>query len=201
MPRRKPTRQSRRKRTSKIVPLIKKVLSSQIEKKHVFSSFDSTSVQDSGRTPLNFLLNAMAQGDGQGQRTGHQIRVTGIHFKFWFHLDAIATSDYTNFVRVQLIKPHDPAVTTISNAWYTHIDEDSSTIIMDKSIALNAYGPSTATMTYGKKFRGSGMVTQFSGAAAADLSRNRLILNLVSDSSVVPDPKVSGYYYLYYTDA
>ncbi len=168
------------------------------ETKFYLSSWGATSIQDSGRTPQENDLLPLAQGDGQTNRTGNSVRVTGIYGKL-----AIAAADTTNLVRVILYIPKDPSATMSGVSYSSSPDLDQWTILFDKMVAVSTNGPGIKSFTIKKKFnkgRRAGILSEWHSSNTGDHSKNPIRFYAVSDSTAVSDPALSGYLYVYFRD-
>lgn len=190
------------KKSNNFAKKVKNVLYAVSETKHNNLSLDTVSIQDVGRTPLNYTLNDVALGNQQSQRDGNQILVTGIYGK-----GVIQFPDTYNIVRMILYIPKDSdhkLGTDDTIDVPTLLDQDRYTILEDRYFA-GAYdgGPRVKTFTIKKSFtRGGrkGMVTRWDGVNATDFSRNPIGLYFVSDSVAVSDPTVTLQLRTYYKD-
>lgn len=166
------------------------------EKKFKINTFSGISI--GAGTPVSQELTYIANGTQQNERIGNQIRVTGIF------ADLIITgADTTNTIRMIIYIPHDPSNTLSSLMYNGAPDMDQFTILYDKIITTSSNGPNNKRVMIRRSYtRGykKGIRIQYYGSAATDVSKNRILIYVVSDSAAIPDPQLNGYLRMYYTD-
>lgn len=177
---------------------IKNTIEKQLETKTVITNYANT-IPDSGRTPLSNSIAGVAQGLTQSTRVGNSIRVTSMKCE-WFFTGA----DSTNSIRVIIYIPKDPTAALSGLAFNQAPDLDQFTILRDFFICTGGTGGNCKRLQKWIRFnRGmrSGLHMQYSGAASTDITKNKLMIYMVSDSSAVSDPSVNGYVRVFYKDA
>jgi len=177
---------------------VQRTISSNIETKQRDLTWDTQAIQDVGRTPLSIVLNDLSQGDTQNTRDGNQVHITGIYGKF-----VITGADATNIVRVILYIPKVASDTMSTIDVHNLIDQDSYTVLYDKTFTTTYGGTNQRIFTIAKNFhRGSrkGLLTQFYGTGSTDWSKNPLKMYIVSDSAAISDPSLTGHLRTYFKD-
>lgn len=201
MPKQFKRRSTRKPISNALRKYVQQTISGNIETKFANHPYNLTPIPYGLGGGLEIPLSAVAQGDTQITRSGNQIFVTGIHSRLW-----LALGDSTNIVRVVMYIPRicvDDTLAAGTVSVFTAIDQDKFTILMDKTVFLNADTP-YKMVNLGKKFnKGSrkGIRVQFDGAAITDLSSNPIKLYFVSDSSASTHPSLNGNIKCYFKDA
>lgn len=182
---------------SRVKKIVNQSMQSDKETYHKEFAWNQVSIQDSARTPLTVGLNEIASGSGPTQRNGNQLRVTGIYSKF-----ALQHYDATNLIRVMLVIPKDPSITTLTGiGLFSNLDIDQYTVLYDHLYNISQH--SNKVVTIKRKFnkgRFRGIETQYFGSGATDFAKNRMLLYMVSDSTAIGDPTVTGTLRLFYHD-
>lgn len=178
--------------------IAQKVVNKNLETKFRTISYVQTDVASTGTTGD---LCYIAEGSSQNERTGNQIRVTGIHFPYY-----VQCTDTTNVVRVIFYKPKDPNDTLTSTGIYTNLDVDKYIIYHDKVHLLSLADNNFSKGSFNKSFKGkkkdkAGLVVQYHGATANAYAKNPIYIYMVSDSGAISHPMLSGNLKLYFKDA
>lgn len=171
---------------------VQKLLNKNIETKFRAQSI-ATTIDSTG---TSYELCSVGTGDGQNNRSGHQLNVTGFYGKF-----QMVASDATNAIRVIMYIPKDPSVVMSGVSVYSLIDIDDYTILYDKLFTASINGINQRVFTIAKKFRGKGLQVQYSSTSATDFSKNALRMFVVSDSGAISHPTFNGHYRTYFKDA
>lgn len=177
---------------------VQKTISANQETKQRDLSWDAVSIQDAGRSPITAVINDLAQGDTQNTRDGNQVRITGLYGKF-----VVTGADSTNIVRFIMYIPKDQTDALSSVDIHTLIDQDSYTVLYDRTITTTSGGVNQKVFTVAKNFhRGSrkGLLTQYYGTGSTDFVKNPIKLYVVSDSLAVSDPSLTGHLRTYFKD-
>ncbi len=179
--------------------MIQKQIEKNLETKQVAYTYTNNPIGDQARTPFDVNLTAITEGDGQNNRTGNQIRITGFHAKFTYQ-----AADSTNRIRVVLYIPHDAQNVLSTTTVDSLIDQDKHTVLYDEVINLvQGTAKDLVTRTISRKFnRGArkGILSIWSNNTATGNSKNALRIHWASDSLAVSDPTVSGTMRMYYKD-
>lgn len=180
--------------------IVQKTINRNSETKFRLISYNGQAITDTARTPINILLQNITQGDSQTQRQGNQIIVTGLFFSLTF-----LYADDTNIVRLIIYMPKDitddMATDTISVN--TAIDLDKYTVLEDRKVFVDNTSHKQAKFNYKKKFnKGTrrGLQTIWHSTAGGDVTKNAIKFYVVSDSTAISDPAMSGEVRLYYKD-
>lgn len=201
MPKHFKRRSTRKPISNALRKYVQQTISGNIETKFANHPYNLTAIPWGTSGGLEVSLSAVAQGDSQITRSGNQIFVTGIHSRLWLSL-----GDSTNIVRVIMYIPRNSVSDTLGAGTvtiHTAIDVDRFTILMDKTVFLNADTP-YKMINLGKKFnKGArkGIRVQFDGSAVTDLASNPIKLYFVSDSSASAHPALNGNIKCYFKDA
>lgn len=200
MPFKRKRRPYRRRRgiSKSLRTYVQKTISANQETKQRDLSWDAIGIQDAGRTPLNAVINDLAQGDTQNTRDGNQVRITGFYGKF-----VVTGADSTNIVRFILYIPKDQSDSLSGIDIHSLIDQDSFTVLYDRTITTTSGGVNQKVFTVAKNFhRGSrkGLLTQFYGTGSQDFVKNPIRMYVVSDSLAVTDPSLTGHLRTYFKD-
>ncbi len=159
---------------------------------------NSNSITDSARTTISNSLIDLDQGITQDTRIGNQIRVTSMKYD-WFFTGA----DSTNSIRVIIYVPKDPN-TVLSGVGFNQApDLDQFTILKDLFICTGGTGGNCVRRNGWIRFnRGnrSGMMVNYSDGEGTSVTKNNLMVYMVSDSLAVADPQVNGFVRIYYKD-
>lgn len=181
--------------------MVNQMIAGRQETKHRSVAFAAVGIQDAGRAPSSTHITGVSQGDGATNRTGNQVFLSGLYGKF---VVTMTSTDTTNIFRVVLYIPKSAATTMTGINTTDLIDVDQYTILYDRMFPVGAGGPVSRIFTIARKFnKGSrkGITVQYSGPNAADVVKNKMLLYVVSDSTAVPDPTLSGNIRLYFKDA
>lgn len=200
MPYRTKKRTYRRyKRRGGVKKMVKAMIAKNVETKLVVATFTDVSLTTSGLLPYSYAFNDIGQGVTQQSRVGNQIRCTSMKYNFF-----ITGADATNSIRILFYIPKDPNVIISGLNFNQAPDLDQFTILKDMFISTSNTGNNCVRRVGWlnfKKGRSSGMITQYTSPAGNSVSRNRILMYAVSDSSLVNHPVLNGYTSLYYKDA
>lgn len=187
----------RRRPNKSLKKTIKNVVNSMSETKTIVSNYASTSIQDQARAPINTDILSCATGDTQSTRTGNAITVTGLYGDFFFN-----AADVTNSIRVLLYVPHNPT-DDMAIQFNQAPDLDRFTVLRDMLVTVSTQGPAVVRRKIKvsfKKGNRKGLTCRWHDTTATGFSKNPIRLYMVSDSTAVTDPSVSGYIRAYYKD-
>jgi len=191
---------------------VAKAIDRNIENKHLGDSLDNT-FDSLPNTWTELNVCNPAQGDTAQSRTGRQIKIKSIEIRGVIVQASVesALDEPYNTVRVVLglyntsDTPLADSGTTIDGFVTTNLSTRAYLIkkYLDKYIAMgvsstekgggDGYAPTVRTFKYFKRFK-KPIVVMY-GDDTTDYPNKRLILSMVSDSSVVPNP---GFYHGYY---
>lgn len=177
---------------------IKKTIAKSQETKTLVTTY-ANGIQDAARNPLTNSVTACAQGLDQDDRIGNRVTVTSLKYD-WFFVGA----DTTNSIRVIFYIPKDPTYVLLGLGYASPVDLDTITVLKDMFICTSATGPDCVRRQGWLRFnRGmrSGIQVEYSGALSTEITRNKIMCYMVSDSTVVSDPQVNGSVRCFYKDA
>ncbi len=181
-----PSKRSFRKKSSGgLRRLIKREVAKGSETKTQILNY-ANGITDNTRTPLSNSLCDVDQGVNQDQRIGNQFRMTSIKYD-WFFTGA----DSTNSIRVIIYVPKDPNGLLTNLQFNQAPDLDSFTILKDMFVCTGGTGGNCVRRQGWVRFnRGarSGMMVNFSGTAGTSVTKNNLMVYMVSDSTATGDP-------------
>lgn len=182
--------------------IAKRVVAKNTETKVKTSSLSSVSIPHSSLTPYIASFNDIAQGVGQDQRIGNQIKVTSCKYDLFFTQDQVANS---SAVRLLFYIPRDPNNLILNLGYNQAADLDDYVILKDMFIPLSYGGPACVRkqgwVSFRKRGKSNGLTTQFSTAANNSQSKNRICIYCVSDSITAPHPLMNGFFRCFYKDA
>lgn len=185
-----------------IKSIVQKQINKNVETKSVTKSYNEEAVQDQARTPIDYSLTEIAQGDTKATRNGNQYLVQSIKADLW-----VKVADTTNIVRVVWYIPKISSETMTSNtiSVYSAIDYDTFTVLSDRRYLLHgSLGPGFLKCRFSKRFNSKsrrGLKVLFNGTAATDIVKNNIRLYVVSDSAAATDPTISGNIKMFFKDA
>jgi hypothetical protein len=189
-------RRTRTRRKSNLKKIIKGMIAGSQETKTIGTSINP-SISNVG---VNYDISSLVQGSGQNARLGNAYKMTSFRLK-----GAVFGSDTTNLVRIVIYLPKDPShlIDTGLQA-LTPIDLDRFTVLSDRLIPTASNGPNCKL--YNKvclfnKGRRSGLNVQFHDATAGGITKNRLMVYMVSDSGAASHPSFKGWWRFYFKDA
>lgn len=177
---------------------VNRMIATRRETKFFTTSYDEIAIQDSGRSPLSTELTNITSGDGQSQRTGHQVDVTGFYGKF-----VIGAGDTTNIVRLVICMPRVAATPLSGLSVIDLLDFDQYTVLYDRYHTVGTGNLQTKMIEIKRKFdfgTRKGISVHYSSGTGTDVTKNAIYLYAVSDSTAVADPIISGNLRLYYKD-
>lgn len=159
-------------------------------------------------TPTNvtsqslILLNGVAQGDGDTQRTGNSIYARALNANMFFEKHSSATFTYIRVMVVQdnqQISDTTPTVADVLESDYaSHLAKTTVgrfTVLMSKIITLNSNLPSrSAKFNYAMRHH-----IRFNGSASSDVQKGAIYLLLIS-SEATNTPTVRYNYRLSFHD-
>lgn len=183
---------------------VQKIISRNLEKKFTVNIANLVGV--SNTYAATYELNDPDQGDGQNDRNGNQIKVTGFYGQ-WIVQQAHTpvSSPYKPLVRVVMYIPKDPDDSTPISAIGSEIDTDLYTVLHDQMFEVSNITHGPQKITFKKSFtRGGkvGMNTQFNGAAGTTVTKNPIRLLFYSDQSLSSEyPLLTGHMKCWFTDA
>ncbi len=188
------------RRKNNLKKTVKSMIQDNQETMFRSATYSDDSITDAARSPIDTLLNAVAQGDTQNGRAGNQIVLTGFYGKFM-----LKVYDATNIIRVIMYIPRNQNVlmSTANNIGITTlVDLDQFTILHDKMYPLSTYNPQKYFVLSKKFNKGArkGITATYSGSGVDAVVKNSIYLYMVSDSGAVNDPTVSGNFRLFYKD-
>lgn len=151
-------------------------------------------------------LNLIAQGDGEGARTGDSIMMKQLHVNFQFTINSSASNTRVraiifNYKQPQGATPVNTFVlqSATINALYNHDNAGLYTILYDRSVNLSNTGLQETTRMVTRKFYQLHEAFDGTSASVADIQRNALWLLLMSDEAT-NTPSVSWRSQLMYVD-
>lgn len=176
---------------------VTKQLKRNIETKRITTPYGGTAITDVTRTPINLLMQNIAQGDTNETRNGNQLFLTGLYFKLYF-----VGADAHNVIRFVLYRAKDPDddLKTDGITVNTPIDLDKYQIYTDKRVITESVGPNVRQLMYKHSFRGMGLNTRYDGTAGGAVIHNAVKLYIVSDSGASFDPAMYGEFRIYFKD-
>lgn len=192
-------------RKSNLRRVIQRVIDKNLEKKFNYTLLTNQLVANTG---TNFDISQVAVGDSQLTRTGNQCRITGMYGQFTITPNGSTLLAnpviYVYIVRVLIYIPKEATDTITTLAFNAECDPDKYNVLIDKSYPVTFSGGVYAPR-YKKsfKFKGTaGMVTQYHGASANNISKNPIRMFIVSDASAPSEqPYMSGHIKCFFTDA
>lgn len=179
--------------------LVQKMIASNIETKQKTGSYDETAVDNSAGTPISANFTNIDQGDGQNNRSGNQVTVTGLYARF-----IVTGADSTNKVRIVIYMPKDSDDTLSGVDIHTNIDLDKYTILYDNVCLTTSNGDNNKLCLFKKSFHSGvrkGIRVIWHSATGTDVAKNAIKMYVVSDSDAASDPTFTGGYRMYYKDA
>lgn len=175
------------KKSKNFVKAVQKIVNKNLETKHHEIKLDNYTIQDVARSPIDYGLFGIAQGNDNASRDGNQIQVKSIKLNGF-----ITGADTYNNIRLLIYKsknvvPMSTAGDAISFNGF--VDKDKYIVYKDMYIPLNSTGAYTKRLGYTKLFKGSGLKVKYDGGVAADcITEWRLYA--VSDSTAIADPEI-----------
>lgn len=156
-------------------------------------------------------FNLPAQGDGLSERSGDQIQLKKLMFRFH-----ITGADTTNIFRVIIFRwsqnnalgANVPVTTDILQtanvmSFYNYTNEHDTKvrILYDKTITLSVTGDTEVDLIKGSLYgtRLGRKIIDFN--AATTLGTNQIYMLMISDSAGIPHPSIKGYWRIEYTDS
>lgn len=195
MPRRKNYRRKFKRRSfrRKYVPKLPK-----FEKKTSIINFSSQNVPDWTVGSIDQSLTDINQGLTQSTRIGNSVRLTSLYGDFF-----LTGADTTNSVRMILYIPKNVTTNLSTLSFNAAPDLDQVTILQDRLFTFTANGNNCIRFKIKKKFdfgRRSGIHITYTDGTGTNITKNKMRLLLVSDSTVAPHPVLNGYLRIFYTD-
>lgn len=169
-------------KAAKGVWYLKGLVNSELLKLDVGASTTPTNVTSQSL----ILMNGIAQGDGDGQRTGNSIFMRSINTNLFFEKNTSATFTYIRIMFVQdtqQIADTTPTVADVLDSDYaSHLNKNTVgrfKVLMSKIITLNPNYPSTA-----KKFNyATRHHIRFNGSASTDVQKGAIYMLLLSSEA------------------
>lgn len=183
-------RRSFRRRYIKVPP---------IEKKTSIINWNGTNVPDWTVGSIDQSLTDINQGLTQTNRIGNSVHLTSIYGDFF-----LTGADTTNSVRMILYIPKNVTTTLSTLAFNAAPDLDQVTILQDRLFTFQSNGTFCRRFKIKKKFdygMRKGIHCTYTDGTGTNITKNRLRLLMVSDSSVAPHPVLHGFLRIFYIDA
>jgi len=166
------------------------------ELKHFDINFSATSVNTGSYSYA--LTSQIASGTSATQRIGNVIFLKKIELDFFF-----GSGDNTNFIRCYLLAcPNGQAPVPSFSTWYTPPDEDQYIVLKRKQLVTQNSATTVQLSNWmtTHNFPGKGMFVHYDTTIGTTEILNRIYITFVSDSSVIPDPTVTGCARVWFTD-
>lgn len=218
MPYRRRYRRRYRKRTTAVSPRVKRYVRKQVHR-NIENKFSNTELTDSytsiGSSWIETDLTALSQGDGVNQRSGNEIKTMG------FSLNGVLVGGQVNLAADDKLNTVRIVLALWDSTTQTPLADNSATIssyvsrrsnvgrglirkFMDKTIVLRTPGrdstgylPSVRYLKFFKRIKTT--VRYYNNVITA--ANVKLVLSIISDSSVVPNPGfTSGKFNLFWED-
>lgn len=183
---------------SAIRVIVRKMIGDTVETKQKLINLSLQAIQDSARTPLNYQLMDVAQGDTQITRNGNQVWLTGIYLSGY-----LTVSDTTNVVRMTVYEPRGDASATPGWSTATAIDPDEYTIYTDKRFTVDTYNPIKLVnyrKSWTRKGKARGRRVVYGSTGSTDVQQGNVYVRFVSDSTAIGDPSFTGEIRAYFKD-
>jgi hypothetical protein len=185
-----------RRKKSNLKKMIKSMIAGSQETKTIGTELNP-SISNVG---VNYDIASLVGGTGQNARIGNQYKMTSFRLK-----GGVFGSDTTNLVRIIIYIPKDPThIMDTSLQALTPVDLDRFTVLSDRLIPVASSGPNCKL--YNKvvlfnKGRRTGLNVQFHDSTAGSITKNRLMVYMVSDSGAASHPSFKGWWRFYFKDA
>lgn len=169
-----------------------------VEKKTSIINFSSQNVPDWTVGSIDQSLTDINQGLTQTNRIGNSVHLTSLYGDFF-----LTGADTTNSVRMILYIPKNVTTTLSTLAFNAAPDLDQVTILQDRLLTFSSNGNNCRRFKIKKKFdygRRKGIHCTYTDGTGTNITKNRLRLLLVSDSTVAPHPVLNGFLRIFYTD-
>lgn len=162
-----------------------KMISKRAEtKQHDFT--DTDSIEATTPTAIVFEPGAVSAGDGDGQRDGNMISITGIHSNI-----LLKNANQNPYIcRIVMGYAKDisgtPSASTM-NSYFSPddiVDPDDWVILRDMMVTMPSSGSGTdvKVVKFNHKFK-KGFIRRFNGTTAADTVIRRLFIGICSDAT------------------
>lgn len=190
MPRRRP------KKSNNLKKMIKKMISGSQETKTIGTSINP-SISNVG---VNYDIASLVGGNTQNARLGNAYKMTSFRLK-----GAVFGSDTTNLIRIIIYIPKEPThLIDTSLQSLTPLDLDRFTVLSDRLVCTASNGPNcklyNKTILFNRGRR-TGLNVQFHDSTAGSITKNRLMVYMVSDSGASSHPSFKGWWRFYFKDA
>lgn len=186
-----PFKRKTRKPSKSVMKYVQKAMSANKEPHYISTVNIGAGVSTIGTT---IGICDIAAGDGINNRTGHEIYLNRLFFRY-----SVVTGDATNDVRFVLYSKKDSSAADMAITTNDPIDPDQFTVYMDKLCTVNTNN-SSKICSGNYRWRGRGKKVIFDGTAYQSQTQGNTKLYIVSDSSVAPNPSISGHVKTWYKE-
>ncbi len=177
-------------------------LKRSVEKKFVFKVSQTLVVTDAGSV---ISFSPAAQGDGESERNGNQMLVTGVGMRMTALLNGSATETVLRvivFVDKRQVTDTAPSVASVLQqvrplSYLNGIRHNRFKVLFDKTFALEVASNAFEFVKFWTKLN---LLQKYNGAATGDIEKNGIWLLTVADE-VTNDPSLTFQGLLTFTDA
>lgn len=148
-------------------------------------------------SPLSFQLTAISTGDSHDNREGEKIRLMSFSYK-----GTVLTGDATNILRMIVYRPYNISADLNADAFEinSRVDPHKYFVYVDKLVTVDTANP-LKQFNLNVKFGGSrGIPITYDGTATTSVSKNKILVYIVSDSAAVTHPSVQAQGRVWYKD-
>lgn len=167
------------------------------ETKHISFEYNQTTISTAALGSSRLAhLTGITQGDGNVNRDGNQVRLSGLFAQMVF-----TAADTTNIIRVIVARYKGQYTSSPfpSTEVYNIIDLDDLDVVYDRAITIGTAGPASKMIKIKLKFRNKNLI-QFDTTTSTSVTVNPYYIYFVSDSGAVSHPEMTGQIRVYYKD-